>query len=369
MENATLDKLPGNSTLNIQAFEQMLELKMLTNSYKLYWFSALFEEIILGQNEITFRKLVIGMVVHSWYSILAYKIELGINDKLKILVKNIHEEFSLPVDISKNDLINFLVKKNLGKIEEQLKKFYKYVPYRLLTPFYDFSKFKLKDKDKNNFIEKVSQKKNSSLYKIITNKEKIILHPEWFQYIFENQTIIRGWLNYKLIYFLQKRNPNMPSIPFKLNPPGNRDLSKAKNFWGEIISIIPVSDIYSGKLLHKDKISIDHFIPWSFVLHDKLWNLIPTTKNINSSKNDKLPIINNTFDNFCQLHFKAYTTAIKHGFNKKLLEDYLDLLHINEIKLFQENIFINAIKETILPLHQLARNSGFMIWNSTQYKF
>lgn len=37
------------------------------------------------------------------------------------------------------------------------------------------------------------------------------------------------------------------------------------------------------------EISIDHYVTWSFVLHDELWNLIPTFKNINSYKGNNIP--------------------------------------------------------------------------------
>ncbi|MDY5576621.1 MAG: HNH endonuclease domain-containing protein [Lachnospiraceae bacterium] len=38
----------------------------------------------------------------------------------------------------------------------------------------------------------------------------------------------------------------------------------------------------------ENDISIDHFVPWSYVAHDEMWNLNPTTKSINSSKRNNL---------------------------------------------------------------------------------
>jgi hypothetical protein len=34
---------------------------------------------------------------------------------------------------------------------------------------------------------------------------------------------------------------------------------------------------------------VDHFLPWSFVLDDKLWNLVPSCKTCNSKKSDGVP--------------------------------------------------------------------------------
>ena len=38
-----------------------------------------------------------------------------------------------------------------------------------------------------------------------------------------------------------------------------------------------------------DSFTIDHFLPWSFVVHDLLCNLTPGESTTNSSKNDVLP--------------------------------------------------------------------------------
>ena len=56
-----------------------------------------------------------------------------------------------------------------------------------------------------------------------------------------------------------------------------------------IIELEPVREIYGNEILTEKDISIDHFVPWSYVAHDELWNLCPTAKEVNSSKNNSLP--------------------------------------------------------------------------------
>ena len=46
---------------------------------------------------------------------------------------------------------------------------------------------------------------------------------------------------------------------------------------------------YCGKPLKPDKIDVDHFIPWSFIKDDNLWNLVLACPTCNRRKNDKLP--------------------------------------------------------------------------------
>ena len=48
---------------------------------------------------------------------------------------------------------------------------------------------------------------------------------------------------------------------------------------------------YCGKPLREDAIHVDHFIPWSFIKDDQLWNFVLACPGCNESKNDKLPAI------------------------------------------------------------------------------
>jgi len=357
-------QLPQNNDLPVALFEKMLDPAYLTNSYKLYWFFAVFEEIVKGKTEMTFRSLVAGMISRSWHSLLAYRLNLGKSDMLSDLVHDIHKKYSLKPDIDENELTEFILNLKDPDIEKCIVRFYKYVPFRLLTVFFDEDLRGLKDHDKNNIIAELSQTSDRALYMILPGDEKIVMHPEWYNYIYANQAIIRGWLNYKLIHFLQKRNPSVPAIPFKLYPPVKRDLGPAKKFWGRVMSLQDVKDIYTDSVLNPGSISIDHFIPWSFVLHDRLWNLVPTTTEMNSRKSDRLPNLDSFLDKYCRLQFNAFSVAIQNNISKKHLEDYLDIGISDISSHVEEDRFISSLKNRVLPLYQIARNSGFLVWGS-----
>ena len=77
------------------------------------------------------------------------------------------------------------------------------------------------------------------------------------------------------------------------------DLKLANRFWKGYIAENPdVTCIYSGQPITFQNLSLDHFLPWSYVVHDQLWNIIPTPKNINSAKNDRLPSLETYFEGF-----------------------------------------------------------------------
>ncbi len=41
---------------------------------------------------------------------------------------------------------------------------------------------------------------------------------------------------------------------------------------------------YCGKMLKENAIHVDHFIPWSFIKDDQLWNFVLACPNCNESK-------------------------------------------------------------------------------------
>ena len=98
----------------------------------------------------------------------------------------------------------------------------------------------------------------------------IIVNDDWANYINKNQEIIRGWLEYNMILYIQKRNPSVPGIADKLYPPQERKLEKVKKYWKLIIGMEPVREIYGNEILTEKDISIDHFVPWSYVAHDEM---------------------------------------------------------------------------------------------------
>lgn len=369
-----MEFLPVHNELNISLLENIFI--SMTNSYKLFWFNSIFKEIIKGKRIIKFKEAVIGMICDSWYPIFAYNLNFGSQDQLQKIVIDINKEYVKKESINKNDLYEMLLKNNNSNFEKKVLLLARYVPYRLLTPFYEEKLRRVKDYDKNSIIEKLTENDKKVLYRISSEKKEVYINEMWFDYIYKNQNIIRGWLNYKIIEFLQARNPNVPAIINKLNPPIKRDLNLAKKYWNEIISRTNIADIYSDLQFTKENkkiyggISIDHFIPWTYIGHDKLWNLTPTFEKINSSKNNKLPDLKEYMDKFLDIQYIGVNCIKDVPKNEKYLDDFLDIdkdLNIREINsitgAINEKEFKKGLFKVINPLYQLAYNQGFRIWH------
>jgi hypothetical protein len=319
------------------------------------------------------------MIASAWYPLLQYHLNFGYSDKLSFIVNLIYTKYKFDPEIKEEVLLNKLENIKDSEIEKSIRDFYRYVPYRLLSPFYSDKLTRAADNKKNRLILDISQKTDIALYKILLPKEAISINNNWYWYIYKNQNIVSGWMNYKLIYFLQKKNPNVPALPFKLSAPYQRDLNIAKKFWKLILEQQNINDIYTNKPLKEDYFliygerSIDHFIPWSFVLHDELWNLVPTFKSVNSSKSNKLPKLDLYFDKFSDMQYSAFSLLINSTNRKesnKLLEDYLNINRSFDLNSLihtrnqtTKNVFNKSLKDTILPLFQIAYNQGYELWH------
>lgn len=109
---------------------------------------------------------------------------------------------------------------------------------------------------------------------------------------------------------------------------------------------------------------MDHFIPWSYVVHNELWNLVPVpaVPNINSSKSNCLPA-DKYIDKFVGTQYELLNFQHKSISNpnrwKNLIAPYGDLLRINEEDLLDRNRFSEVMKSVVIEQIEGARRLGF----------
>lgn len=114
--------------------------------------------------------------------------------------------------------------------------------------------------------------------------------------------------------------------------------------------------IFTGNrlTLSEKNFAIDHFVPYAFVSHDLIWNLIPIDKSFNSKKSDKLPSFETYFKQFQAIQKLAFEIHINTASKSKYLEEYLTIFP--NLNSFNEDSF----KNTIQPLLAIASNNGFL---------
>jgi hypothetical protein len=194
----------------------------------------------------------------------------------------------------------------------------------------------------------------------------LLIHPDWAAYLAEHEDIVRGWAAWHRLHYMQKRNPTTPGLANKLFPPERRDsLNTQADFWHRILeqpAAATLHCIYSGQPLVGQPIALDHFLPWSFVVHDQLWNLIPVPPQVNSAKSNRLPA-HSYLDPFIRFQHQslhiAHTSLPAKTFNK-LTEPFIADLHIPSTDALLDFTVLNdAYRRHLPPLLTLAANQGF----------
>lgn len=372
--------LPESSTLPIQSFSRVFS--DMSESYKIFWLKGVLDFVMSGKESVTFGEIIHHMITEAWYMVSEYHLNLGPMDTLEKLVREIQEESGLKSSADQEKICAFLeasendadIKKN--ETSKRLKKYEStltnMVPYRLQAPFLHEVKGHIWD-DTKDVIARTNR--NSSVIYHFGEEpglnRTIHVQKEWMDYLTANQAIITGWINYNLVCYLQRRNPSVPGISDKLKPPTERKMEKARNFWKAVAEHCEIRNIYSHdmEIIKYNTISLDHFIPWSYVAHDELWDLVPTTKNINSRKGNNLPNWDYFFPLLCAEEYKSYC-AIWENEHIKTIFDKCEKEHVNsdEVreKLYSPGIGCEAFQKElsliVKPSYQNAKNLGFAEW-------
>lgn len=202
---------------------------------------------------------------------------------------------------------------------------------------------------------------NDCLYSVDENH--IILNPRWIDYLNHNSGILKQFCYWRLSLYLQKHNPNIPDIPNKLvKEPLRKSLNRhRKEFWDLVISQHgTINCIYTGKPLTVGNYAVEHFIPYAFVSHDLMWNIIPSDQSFNSTKSDKLPNVDEFFEPYFNLQIAVLETILKLSPKNRFLEDYLSF--IPDLKLIgtpDKKLIKELFQDNINPLITIASNNGF----------
>ena len=91
--------------------------------------------------------------------------------------------------------------------------------------------------------------------------------------------------------------------------------------WEGVLELREVRDVFTGEPVVSGQYNVDHFIPWSFVMNDELWNLMPMDSSLNSSKSNKLPKWDPFFAGFSANQYQlygliAYSARTAHPFRR-----------------------------------------------------
>ena len=369
------------NTLDIRSF--MLMLKDPSYCYKFYWLEAIVNLIAEDITETTFNDIIDEMISNAWYSVRDFHIHLSglspngeVRDGLERAVLQLSELSELPSNASKVEIKNAIRQhhEEIRKAKEQLTNM---VPYRAMSGFFASagvsvpwdSTVKMRET-----ISSFSYEVTALPYTLGSNRKlskEVRFHPDWVRMIQDYTVSILGWIQYEKVKWLQNNNPEVPGLVYKLLPMDEkmRKLGKVRKLWEGILDLHEISDVFTGKKIIPDQYDIDHFIPWSFMMNDELWNLMPMDSSLNSSKSNRLPLWDPFFRRFSDNQFIMYQLINQKPEIHRLFEQcWRDNLH--SIWAGQElyrpgnskETFDAILSKNMRPVYDSARRQGYEIW-------
>lgn len=384
MSDLIIDKKYYN-TLDIEGFSKMMNSP--SYCYKFYWLEAIVQLISANKTEATYDEIINKMISNAWYPVLEYHIHLSgiygkdiIKDNLERAVLRLQELSQLANNASDIEIINKLHEFSEDKeLRFYKKELTKNVPYKALSGFANRGSEKINlDSSAGRlraYYNKLSQSEILLPYTFNDDKglkRVITFNDGWIQMIRDNTVNILGWIQLEKVKWLQNNNPEVPGLVYKLAPADEkmRKLTNARKLWDAVLEVKPIVDVFKNEPIDAEKYDLDHFIPWSFVMNDELWNLMPMDSSLNSKKNNKLPKWDLFFDQFADNQFDLYELLYeKPGIYKLYEACYRDNLHSiwanRELycKGNSKEEFHKILGKNMRPVYDSARRQGYEIWN------
>ena len=148
-----------------------------------------------------------------------------------------------------------------------------------------------------------------------------------------------------------------------------RKLDKVKKLWKSVLELTEIRDIFRNEPVQLEKYDIDHFIPWSFVMNDELWNLMPMDSSLNSSKSNRLPQWDPFFQRFSENQFLLYRFIHEkpgiYSLYEKCWRDNLHSIWASQELYHPGNsreVFDSILEKNMRPVYDSAKRQGYEIW-------
>ena len=335
-----------------------------TNSYKFLFFLALLDIAKDNANDapIPIIEIAAGMLYWAWYPHTQHRLSFGARDQVtKVLDDFISEtRFDLQPKDAKRTIRTFL-ESNPAHVDRMTR----YVPYRFIRPFTGSALVGIPDAQVNQAVrERSAEYLYENAFPYAIGEQGLVFNRYWLHYFQTHFAILQSWVSWHWVRYMQKANPSVPAIPAKIHPMLKREQIKReiKAHWKGFVMDSGLKCIFSGRKILPDGIHLDHFMPWKFVVHNEMWNLMPIDPSENSSKSDRIPAMKRFLKPFADVQhdFLLYldSTLTERKFNKRT-ESYVLNLNIEPAALLDRKELFRSYRAQMEPLERLALNQGF----------
>ena len=371
--SASTPDLPGSPTLDISALSAAFRDK--SASYKYLWMQAILRAIERGEftNGVApIPLLAAHMLDIAKYPLRRFHLSFGWegHDKVDVAFRDLEDAAGW------HDLKEGLFEQDIAARYSQIppyvcKRLVDFVPYRLLTPFFGDALTGLGAGAKQRKIIRLAGEQFVSrrppFYRFAKGGACIEMHSDWMAYMSSNHGNPARVGALALVQILARAQSACSRYPPKIGKTRGAGFVQATpilalDYWkagGEIRCI------YSGEVLRAENFAVDHYVPWDYIAHDSLWNLIPTKPEVNSAKSNLLPN-DDYFPEFVKTQRLALSTFCDSGRPewKPLMESYFVDLRLRHMPTIGEpapalDDLQSAYSLVTLPMLRLAENCGY----------
>lgn len=187
--------------------EQMIARKNLMNSYKLYFLKALIVNGSTEKLQFGFYEMASWMCAYSFRDVCVLGRRIRPLDKLYDTAVVAIEKENLMESSSISEVYDAVFNTDDSELYRMVASLCHYVPYRLLAYMWPQELKGKNDREKNRFIEEMSQSEDKCMYSIflLSNDSKCIeIYFEWVSYIAHNRKELIAWIDHKIYSFIGK---------------------------------------------------------------------------------------------------------------------------------------------------------------------
>lgn len=152
--------------------------------------------------------------------------------------------------------------------------------------------YKVKQKCKNNVVGALYGDTQQLFYSFNIAEQRVTLNPLMYEFLCKHKVFVEKVNYFEWARYLERINDEQSTMHLlsKLDESDKRNnLSPYRKLLYNEFECHKC--FYCGRSLNAEKVHVDHFVPWSFIKDDKLWNFVLACPECNLHKKDKLPVM------------------------------------------------------------------------------
>lgn len=357
--------VPRHPFLRTQALNRVFD--NTAASYKFFWFLAVLELSRTSHGQLSLRELFVEMAAQAWHPVNLFRLSFDTKDadekcvdRLQGVLREIAANESKLSDGLRPNSSLIEIRSRLHGYVRELGFLGDLVPMRFLSPFVNGRMPQGTPRHRINkeiirIVDELKVSEDAAPYHFTPGSDSLVLHADWHAFFVEHAAILRGFVEIGLVRFLQAKNPTVPGLANMLRMPMTRDLGRARTFWERANRAhltqrsASLTNLYTGRSLDGSFV-VDHFMPWSYVAHDYIWNTLPTDQSSNSSKSDRIPSVSRYVEGLAELHHFALRSAVKRSPSGKLdyqlLSDHMSVWRLSGPALLELSVEALCVRMT-----------------------